>query len=66
MIGSDSTDDAGQQRPELVKLIEYLHWLSLGGLCGIGGEMLGGDGQFRGFSVAAHLDELGDAASGGV
>jgi hypothetical protein len=59
LIGSDPGDHADEQRAELVKLVKYVHWLSLGLGSSIVDRAVLGNGEFGSLPIATELDELG-------
>jgi hypothetical protein len=62
LVGSNSADDANEQRAELVKLVEDLHRFSFRQGSSIVDRAALGNGEFSGFPVAAESDEPRDAA----
>jgi hypothetical protein len=53
LIGSDPADETGEQRAELVKLVERFHWPSLGQAGSIVYRAAVGNGQLGSFPVTA-------------
>jgi hypothetical protein len=66
LIGADTANDGSEKRPELIKLVEYVHWFSLGLVLSVVERADFGNGNVSGLPVTAKADELRDPPSSGV